>query len=130
MTADATNDELRNRLERLEKRERATKRGFIVFVILWAGFSILDHWHFRAQTVKAYQSVHVGDSARLVSAEDSSLLRLEQGSANLVIGVTERGSLIRFDDADGRPRMRLGLRDGKPKIEMLDADGKTTWSQE
>jgi hypothetical protein len=130
MTTDSTTDDLRIRLERLEQRERATKRGLIVFIVLWGVFAALDHWFFRTQTVKAYQSVHVGDHAILLGGDDSSLLQLNHGAAKLLIGVTDKGTLMSFDDADGRPRIHLGLRNGKPAIEFLDADGKTTWSQE
>ena len=105
---------LRDRLDRVERQNRWMRYALILLVLI-TGYSLLESTFIDQVVVKQ----------RVMESKELKLLDSD-GSARLFVRMYSRVPVLQVLDANGKPRMSLGLRfDDTPFLDLSDKTGRT-----
>ena len=107
-------ESIRRRLERVERQNRWMRLAFLGLLLL-GGFAVSDKLNLDQAIVR--QTLFESQELKLLDND---------GNARLFVRMYSRVPVLQVLDAQGKPRMSLGLRfDDTPFIDLSDGQGRT-----
>lgn len=107
-------ESIRRRLERVERQNRWMRLGFLMLLLL-GGYAVSDRFNLDQVVVRQ----------TLIESQELKLID-NDGNARLFVRMYSRVPVLQVLDAQGKPRMSLGLRfDDTPFIDLSDGRGRT-----